>query len=313
MRDAIRVGLTVLLTIVIAQARGQAAREPGTSFRDCPDCPHMVVVPAGQFAMGSPGTEDGRESDEGPVHRVSLSRHFALGRTEVTVGEFRKFVEETGFKTDAEKNVGANGCYAWDLSNWDWREGRYWDSPGFAQSESHPVTCVSWGDAKAYLEWLSKKAGRSYRLPSEAQWEYAARGGTTTARYWGANPNEACRYANVADRTAGPGGVTWVTAHHDCRDGSFFSAASGSLAPNGFGLHDMLGNVWEWTEDCYHGNYEGAPPDGSVWGSRDCTRGVVRGGSWNTSPRYARSARRNWADFGSRVSNRGFRAATLLE
>ena len=308
-----RVGLTVLLTIVSAPAWGQISREPGTSFRDCPDCPLMIVVAAGEFSMGSSDAEQGRESDEGPVHRVSLPRNFALGKTEITVGEFRKFVGETGYGTDAQRNVGAKGCYAWDMSTWDWREGRYWDSPGFAQSESHPVTCVSWGDAKAYLEWLSRKAGRSYSLPSEAEWEYAARGGTTTARYWGDNPNEACRYANVADKTAGPGGVTWITAHHDCLDGSFFSAVAGSHSPNGFGLHDMLGNVWEWTEDCYNGNYEGAPSDGSAWRSGACTRGVVRGGSWNTSPRYARSARRNWSDFGSRVSNRGFRAASTLE
>lgn len=308
-----RVLLTALLTGVAAQALGQSSREPGTTYRDCPDCPSMVVIPAGQFSMGSADAEEGRENDEGPVHRVSISRGFALGKTEVTVGEYRRFVAQTGYKTDAEKNVGAKGCYAWDLAKWDWREDRYWDSPGFAQSESHPVTCVSWGDAKAYLEWLSKRAGRRYHLPSEAQWEYAARSGAASARYWGNNANEACRYANVADKTAGPGGVRWVTAHHDCLDGSFFTTAVGSLSPNGFGLHDMLGNVWEWAEDCYNESYAGAPADGSAWRSAECGRGVVRGGSWNTSPRYARSARRNWSDFASRVSNRGFRAASALE
>ncbi len=289
------------------------AMRPGRVFRECEDCPEMVVITGGTFSMGSPPSEVGRDGDEGPVHRVTLPS-FALGRTEVTVGQFRSFVQASGYKTEAERNIGNSGCFAWNASDgkWAWREGRYWDSPGFTQSEAHPVACVSWNDAKAYLAWLSDKTRQRYGLPSEAQWEYAARGGTAkVSRYWGDNPDDACRYANVADKTVGPNGQTW-TQKHDCDDGYWFSAPVAHYSPNNFGLYDMLGNVWEWTEDCGNGNYNGAPTDGSAWTSGICGARVLRGGSWSLNPRNVRAAGRGWDGTTYRVNNSGFRPARML-
>jgi formylglycine-generating enzyme required for sulfatase activity len=296
------------------QRAEQEAMRPGRVFRDCADCPEMVVIPAGSFMMGSPASESGRDDDEGPVHQVTLVRGFALGRTEVTVGEFRKFAQATGYKTEAENNVRVNGCRAFDASDLklDWRAGRYWDNPGFTQSDAHPVACVSWNDARAYLEWISKKSGRSYRLPSEAQWEYAARGGTTASRYWGENPNDACRYANVADKTVAQG-KKWINPH-DCNDGHFFSAPVASYSPNVFGLYDMLGNVWEFVEDCWNGSYSGAPTDGSAWTSGNCTTvRMLRGGSWfGEGERFTRAAKRGSVPTTYRDDNNGFRVARTL-
>ena len=281
--------------------------KPGQTFKDCDACPEMVVVPGGSFEMGSPGGEEGRDADEGPLHTVRVQA-FALGKTELTVGEFRAFVNDTGYRTDAEKNTGAQGCYSWDQSDgkYEWRAGRYWDSPGFDQSSRQPVVCVSWNDAKAYVDWLERKTGKAYRLPSEAEWEYAARAGTATARYWGDDPNRACSYANVADQTKGPGGHGFGTKH-ECSDGYWFTAPVSSFRPNAFGLYDMIGNAWEWVEDCYHDSYSGAPTDGSAWTGGSCDKRVLRGASWNYGPRGARSAgrRRNAPSF--RYGHYGFR------
>ena len=272
----------------------------------------MVVVPAGSFSMGSPGGEEGRKDREGPLHRVSLDG-FALGKHEVSVGEFRRFVEATGYRTDAEKNTGDSGCYAMDPNDgqWGWRAGRYWDSPGFSQSERHPAVCLSWNDATAYVKWLAQSTGKAYRLPSEAEWEYAARAGSITARPWGDDPNQACRNANVADQTKSPSGVTF-NPKHECNDGVFFTAAVGSFLANGFGLHDMIGNALEWVGDCWNESYSGAPSDGSGWNSGDCGKRVVRGGSWYVVPALARSASRNWLDTTFRYVSSGFRPARIV-
>ena len=174
------------------------------------------------------------------------------------------------------------------------------------------MVCVSWDDAKAYVAWLRKKTGKGYRLPSEAEWEYAARAGTQTARYWGNNPNEACRYANVADTTTGPSGNTW-TKRHECSDGFWFPAQVASFVANNFGLHDVIGNVWEWVEDCYHDSYTGAPGDGSAWTSGGCSVGrVLRGGSWYDYPQIARSAKRGRCVSTLRNISDGFRLARML-
>jgi formylglycine-generating enzyme required for sulfatase activity len=181
-----------------------AAKAPGTVFRDCPDCPEMVVIPPGKFVMASPPSERGRESSEGPLHIVTIAQPFALGRYTVTVAEFRTFVQASGYKTDAERNFGnVQGCRSWDVpwGQFGWQAERNWNDPGFPQQDPQPVLCVSWNDANVYTQWLSQKSGKRYGLPSEAQWEYAARAGTTTARFWGDDPNQSCRYANVADQT----------------------------------------------------------------------------------------------------------------
>ncbi|MBN8518142.1 MAG: SUMF1/EgtB/PvdO family nonheme iron enzyme [Candidatus Accumulibacter sp.] len=274
-------------------------------FRDCPDCPEMVEIPAGSFEMGSPASEAGRFDSEGPQHRVSVNR-FAAGKFEVTRGQFAAFVNASGYNAGSE-------CYTFEGGRSEKRSGRNWQNPGYAQAENHPVVCVSWDDAKAYIAWLSQKTNKSYRLLSEAEWEYAARAGSSTARYWGASPDAACAHANVMDATGKSQvpGISWEV--HNCNDGSAYTAAVGSYKPNAFGLYDMIGNVWEWTEDCWNKNYTGAPSDGAAWTTGECSVGrVLRGASWYFIPRYARVATRDWFVPSSRNINYGFRLARTL-
>ena len=288
-----------------AEERRKRARKPGDTFRDCPECPEMVVVPEGRFRMGSPSSEAGRRDDgrEGPVHLVTIGYRLAVGVNEVTRGEFARFVSATG------RSMG-NNCWTYEGGEWKERSGRHWRSPGFSQTDSHPVVCVDWNDAKAYVRWLSGKTGEEYRLPSEAEWEYVARAGTRTARYWGESERGQCRYANGADRTAKRRNSGWTTA--DCDDGYYQTAPVGTYEANGFGLNDVMGNVWEWTEDCWNGSYAGAPRDGSAWTSGDCGRRVLRGGSWLLNPGNLRSAFRSRITTGIRNNNLGFRVARTL-
>jgi len=285
----------------VGDVRGPAPK-PGDTFRDCDSCPEMGVIPAGSFRMGSPTGEEGREADEGPVHRVGIAEPFALATREVTVGEFRAFVEATGYRTEAEKG---KGCAVLGDAKWEYDAKRNWRAPGFAQEADHPVVCLSWNDVHAYLKWLSNAAKRPYRLPSEAEWEYAARARTKTARFWGERPDQACAYANVSDKAIGPDSPKV----HDCNDKFVYTAPVGSYRANAFGLKDMLGNVWEWTEDCYNDSYNGAPGDGGAWSSVDCEPRVVRGGSWYNTPDAVRSAYRDGSGTGDRGYGVGFRAA----
>ncbi len=295
--------LVLVAAAVSATASAQDSLKPGETFRDCAECPEMAVIPAGSFTMGSPASEEGREDDEGPRHRVTIPRAFALGKYEVTRAEFAAFVRDTGHK--------ARGCWVYGGKEWKDDDSKNWRDPNFSQSERDPVVCVNWDDAKKYLRWLSRKTGQDYRLPSEAEWEYAARAGTTTARYWGDAADLACGYANVHDRTSkSENGFTWT--HHDCRDGYAKTAPVGSFEANDFGLHDVLGNVWEWVEDCYEKTYDLAARDGSAWTTGECSRRVLRGGSWSGSPRFVRAAIRNRNTAGSRNDSGGFRAARTL-
>jgi len=271
--------------------------------------PEMVRIPSGKFRMGSPETEEGRASDEGPQHEVAISRPFALSRYEITVGQFRQFVEDAGYRTTAEKN--GKGCYVWNADKIvaEQLPERRWNNPGFQQSDDYPVVCVSWDDAEAYVAWLSGQSGKPYRLPTEAEWEYAARAGTTTARFY---PDEQqCKHANGLGQEgksiAAPG---WVLA--ECADGYLHTAPVGSFNQNQYGLFDMLGNVLEWTQDCWHDNYNKAPGDGSAWLEQDsgnCNRRVVRGGSWFNFPQYLRSANRSWINTDAASDFLGFRIA----
>ena len=284
-----------------ANAAGQG--KSGKIFRDCRDCPEMVVIPARSFAMGSPDSEAGHDDNESPVHRVSIAT-FALGKTEITRSQFAAFVEMTKYSAGGK-------CWTIEGGRFEERSGN-WQEPGYAQDDNHPVACMNWNDAKAYAEWLSRKTGKNYRLPTEAEWEYAARGKTSTARYWGNNPDEACGYANAADKAAQArirGATSWSV--HGCADGFAYTAPVSSFKANAFGLYDMLGNVWEWTEDSYHDSYVGAPSDGSAW-QGDGARHVLRGGSWNDSPRNVRAAMRYINKPALRFSSFGFRLARDL-
>ena len=285
--------------LVVADTR----RQDLDVFRDCPDCPEMVVVPAGTFRMGSPASEAGRYDDVGPRHEVTLRSPFALGRYEVTRREYAAFVSATGWSS--------RGCYQWE-GRWKLDDDASWRAPGFAQGEGHPVVCVNWTDAQAYVRWLREETGKGYRLPSEAEWEYAARGGTTTSRYWGNMSSAQCAYGNGADAAAKRVHPGWTVA--SCDDGAVHTASVGSYEANAFGLFDMLGNVWEWTEDCWHGTYAGAPGDGSAWTrGGDCGRRVLRGGSWRSHPPYVRSASRNRYTTGDRLGAAGFRVSRTLD
>jgi formylglycine-generating enzyme required for sulfatase activity len=287
--------VALLLTIPMV-----AAAEP-QSFRDCAQCPEMVTVPAGKFTMGSGKWELGRFDSEGPQHPVSV-RAFALSRYDVTDAEFLAFLRDTGYQPAACDTI----------LNLAWRSpgGGVAYPPVDSEASQSPAVCLNWYDAEAYIAWLNAKlatenpavatSGARYRLPSEAEWEYAARAGTTTARWWG---NEiGSGYANCNGC-----GSRW--------DGVLI-APVGSFAPNGFGLYDVLGNVWQWTDDCWNESYVGAPADATAWKKGDCTRRVLRGGSWSNVPEFLRSAARIKADAAGRdfdYSNyAGFRVARSL-
>ena len=281
----------------------KAGPKAGDRFRDCAECPEMVVIPAGSYQMGSPSYEQGRQDTEGPVHEVTIAAPFAIGRYEVTVAEFGRFVDETGYSA---------GSSCWTIEDQlDYRADRGWRNPGFDQSGRHPVTCVSWNDAQAYAAWLSQETGEEYRLPSESEWEYAARAGTLKARPWEEDESGQCRHANGADASA-KDRYSSLSRPVACRDGHAHTAPVGSFAANGWGLHDMLGNVWEWTEDCWNGSYAGAPSDGSVWEYGNCVGRVFRGGSWINRPSNLRAALRLGLTTGYRSNSLGFRVARTL-
>ncbi len=291
----------------------------GTIHRDAHDLPEMVLLDKGTYLRGIPPEETNRENSEAwdkrsrPVRPVTIPAPFWLARAPVTQGQFAAFVQATNRRMPTE---------AWtyepnDKGEWTFgeRPDRDWLNPGFEQSDRHPVVCVSHEDALAYIEWLNQRGQGGYRLPSESEWEYAARAGTATARFWGDGPAGACQYANVADHALMRRmGQDFDTARFfDCDDGFPFTAPVGSFQPNPFDLHDMLGNVWEWCADHWHDSYEGCPTDGSAWifgGDKD--RRVLRGGSWNSYPKYIRAGIRNNDYLDSRHINVGFRIARTL-
>src|SRR5262245_47284598 len=252
----------------------EGALKPGDSFRECSDCPEMVVVPPGSFMMGSPAGEPGRLVAEGPQRLVSIARPFAVGKFEVTRGEFASFAMQNDHSIDDK-------CHTVEGKGWLERSGRSFRNPGFAQDDRHPVVCVSWEDASAFVAWLSKTTGKTYRLLTEAEWEYAARAGSSTRYHFGNSERELCTYGNVADETANPALKydDWMIA--SCRDGHVNTAPVGSYRPNAFGLFDMHGNVWELVQDC-PGKYIDAPTDGSARQAGYCNsyNRIRRGGSW---------------------------------
>ena len=286
-----------LLLVALALVVPALAATPVATFRDCPQCPEMTTIPDGTFAMGSNAAEKSWAAahganaadvaDEAPQHSVSV-RSFALGKYDVTRGEYAEFVRETAYPV-------AEGCRESSYPDSPVRAHASWRDPGFAQSDRDPVTCVSWRDAKAYVSWLNRKVpGGAYRLPTEAEWEYAARAGSTTRFWWGDEDGGAIAHA-------------WYKANSEGR-----THPVGSKPANALGLHDMTGNVWQWTEDCYDESYAGAPTDGSARrGADDCLR-VDRGGSWLYPAWHLRVAtrERNRAEWRDAIM--GFRVAKTL-
>jgi formylglycine-generating enzyme required for sulfatase activity len=277
-------------------------------FRDCPVCPRMVMLPAGEVAMGvAPGEEEREQLAPEFRHRSEPQRtvriaRVSVGRFEVTRGEYRVFAEATRRES--------NGCFAWSGTDFMLDAARSWRNTGYPQTDDHPAACVSWEDAQAYVEWLSRLTGHRYRLPSEAEWEYAARAGTATPRYWSGGPDAACLYANGADRaarTGDPHAHAWGAA--DCDDGHAYTAPVGRYRANAFGLNDMLGNVGEWTADCWNADYRAAPADGRARTDGDCRLRAVRGGAWDDAPVGLRAAYRVGSPVVVRLYSRGFRVA----
>ena len=275
--------------------------QPGTVLHDCPTCPALTVLPAGRFEQGSSDADAGASAFEKPLHGVVIAHPFAMSTNAVTVDEFRAFVAATGRSMQG-------GCDIYD-GNWRRRPDSSWENPGFAQTGSHPVTCASWNDAKAYVAWLSKTTGHRYRLPSASEWEYAARAGGAAVLPW-SDASGACTGANVADQSAARRYPGWAV--FGCDDGFVFTAPVGSFRANAFGLNDMLGNVFQWTEDCWRGDYAGAPTDGSARTGGDCTDHELRGGSWFSNPTYVRANYRNHFGADYRTSSVGFRVVRDL-
>jgi formylglycine-generating enzyme required for sulfatase activity len=266
----------------------------------------MVVVPAGRFAMGSLPSEANHEPDESPQHQVAIARPFAISSHEVTRGQYAAFARATG-------PAGGPDCSVWVGTKWEKQSGRDWTDPNFAQADDHPVVCVDWADAQAYVAWLSQVTARRYRLPTEAEWEYAARGGTTTPYFFGADPDELCRSDNGRDQTSVEvhTGMAWPGVN--CRDGFAETAPVGSFKSNPFGLFDVHGNVWEWIEDCYVDSYADAPIDGSAVVKANCEFRVYRGGGWSVEYRGRRAANRGKYAPDQRYGQLGIRVARDLE
>ena len=298
-------GLAFVLLAIFAAVQypaAQAERERRSPIYRAED---WVRIEPGEFCMGSRGEGDPpgecpdapvdpeAQDDEKPVHRVKIAKPFLLARYEVTFEEFDRFVYDNldkGLRLPSDSGFGAGL------------------DP--EQRKRLPVINVSWQDARDYAAWLSGKTGKDFRLPTEAEWEYAARAGTLTPRPWEGGLEAACGHANVLDsrhvaELKARFGITWD--NFPCEDAYATTAPVGSFQANAFGLHDMLGNVWEWLQDCYHENYNGAPADGTVWEKKDCSQRVIRGGSWGDDPADLRSANRHGCDPDARSDGLGFR------
>jgi formylglycine-generating enzyme required for sulfatase activity/uncharacterized caspase-like protein len=265
-------------------------------FKDCPTCPEMVMVPAGSFTMGSPSNEPERRGIDDQLP-VTIRKPFAVGRFAVTRGEFAAFVTATGQK------MTEGGCLAYIGSEWTGRVDRNWRSPGFTQTDRHPVVCVNWNDAKAYVAWLSSTTGKAYRLLSEVEREYVARAGTTTPFWWGSSitPAQANYDGTLEPYTGGGSKGEYRKA----------TVAVDTFAANAWGLYNVHGNVWEWTEDCWTDRKAGNPGNADAQSAGNCDR-VIRGGAWDSDPGLLRSAYRSAILPALRDSDVGFRVARTL-
>lgn len=314
----------IILTVLSAAAALGGLSNPAAPARfdiqDCPSCPTMVVLEGGKATIGSPPGETGRYANEVPQQQVEVAP-FAIGTIEVTRRQYAEFVASTSYASQG-------GCYTpGDLNDWasDLDPKASWRDPGFQQTEDHPVVCVSWFDAQAYAEWLSKKTGHHYRLPTEIEWEYAARGGTASAYFWGEDIKHGCSYMNGGDTSLAKGLPKFAEKTHEyfrtgvqksvlvpCEDGHIFTSAAGSFPPNAFGLFDVTGNAWEWAQDCG----DGTPPaaDGGPSGSAgECKRRRTRGGSWNDWPVDLRSAVKKRLEPSFRRNDTGFRVVREMK
>jgi formylglycine-generating enzyme required for sulfatase activity len=306
-----RIALTLVLWPLLALAEGQGP----VSFKDCADCPEMAVIPPGSFTMGAPESESQNRKFGwgGPEIKVTLAKPFALAKTETTRAQWAAFVRETSYAQDGrcrsiwEKRLADPTKVGWQDPLWP---------DGSKQGDDHPVVCMSWEDATAYAAWLTKKAGgkRTYGLPTEAQFEYGARAGTAGQRPWPGAPEESCKYANVGDQN-----YLRVIPDYgaiNCDDGYAFTSPATAFPANAFGLHDMLGNVWEWARDCRAEDLTATPRDGAALEAApaDCQRRVLRSSGYSSAEWYTRVTTRGGDPVpGTRLVVLGFRVAASVE
>lgn len=276
---------------------------PGTVFRDCARCPELVLIAPGSLTVATPESVAGLTGHGEPRRTLAIPSAIGMGKYEVTRAQFAHFVRESGHAV-------SGGCFVWSDGKYVQNASRDWRHPGFAQTDKDPVVCVNWNDAKAYTEWLTKQTGKRYRLPTEAEWEYAARAGSQRPQPWGKKASAACRYANVADASAKrkvPGTASWT--FHTCNDKHAYTAPVGSYRPNAYGLYDMMGNVWEWTEECWKEEGPNAASNGRGGPGAECGERVLRGGSWVDSPAFVRYDFRFRIGAGDHDCYIGFRVA----
>ncbi len=279
--------LIALLLVSAATSPSAHAAAPGETIQDCELCPELVVIPPGSFKMGQSRMSGGGEYEQ-PVHTVTIAGPFAIGKFEVTYRQFATFVQYSGYAADSDKKCGTvqEGVFGHRLQDWD--------DPGYLPEDNFPAVCISWNAATAYVDWLSRETGETYRLPSEAEWEYVVRAGTTT-RFWTGTSESALQgKVNCAPEL--------------CGDEYAQVAPVGSFPANAFGVHEMSGNVSEWVEDCFHESYDSAPTDGAARESGACVERAYRGGNWQNKTGYdLRSAARASQDPRARWSHFGFR------
>lgn len=302
----------------LSNAQLYANYQPGEAFTDnfldrSATGPTLVVVPVGTFWMGSNEQEAGRHGNEGPRHQVRIEQPFALARTEITVSQFRKFINATKYATDAEK-VGEASQYDEKTGRITRQRGITWrnDYLGGRAKTTDPVLYVSWNDATAYADWLSVSTGQRYRLPSEAEFEYALRAGTESSYWWGEGSPQSVVGNLTGEGDRSRSRRTWTKAFNNYRDGYWGPAPVAQFAANPFGLYDMGSNLSEWVEDCWHDNFLRAPDTGAAWVNRGCTGRTIKGGSWGSSPEDVRSAYRLGVSADTRTARIGFRVARDL-
>jgi formylglycine-generating enzyme required for sulfatase activity len=306
-------GLVILSLVAIAAMADGPMTQVGQldHFRDCDGCSEMVVLPSGKYMMGATKAEfEGQDKysymyiDETPRHEEPINS-FAIAKFNVTRKQFAIFARETGFQ--------GKGCEIFNGKAWITDASAGWQNPGFRQTDNDPVVCVSWDDAQKYIGWLNSKLHKTtetaYRLPTEAEWEYAARAGTVTAAYWRNNPQDQCKYENARDESARF--LDPAADHASCTDGYIYTAPVGTFKPNPWGLYDMLGNAEQWVEDCVMVGYGGPPNLSSAQDS--CKSRALRGTSWAGIPFAVRSASRAGMAVSTRESNYGFRLARSIQ
>ena len=317
--------ITLLCAVVFGGAitTQQAGADAPENIRDCTDCPELVSIPVGEFVMGADLDEPRRlelpefwATREQPKHRVLIQRAFALGKYELTRAEFARFAAETGYSPEP-------GCWHFIGTEWLFDQTRSWRDAKIDETDAHPVTCINWHDASAYLEWLSRKTGQRYRLASEAEWEYAVRAGTSTAYWFGDDPARICEFVNLGDLDT-QDRFRWHETKikydkmsdwkgQSCRDGYPTLAPVAATVANPFGLHGMLGNANEWVADCWNDDHRSAPGHQAArLTGADCGLRVMRGQGWTAVAASTRAAFRLKMNATDRRFTFGFRVARDL-